>query len=268
MEKEIVLRDEQLDDICTNLFGNYVDISSTGECINHNFAGAVNVGLLGNSVGILSNQMNSISNSIGNVRNLIDQYSTQMVTFDKEIANKINEIEIPQDFIANNSSQANSYVQFLVSKIDGVSVNNGETTQSINEIDESGINKENLEAMNGDGTVEQNYDDRINIASQVDLSNIIGETAHEYNEIADSSINETNIHDISNEETEKQDYDDSSKISNKEELNDMASDYVQFFDDFDDNLDIEEQKNENINNNQEIINNNIETNNNNNQINY
>ena len=127
MNNEIVLNEDEIDGITSSLSNSYKNVSSTGEAINPNFSGAVNAGLLGNSIGIVSNQMSSISNTISNAQSLIDEYKNQLLTYDSNMALKIDDIEMPKDFMANNSSKVNMFTQSLLSKMDGKSVNAGST---------------------------------------------------------------------------------------------------------------------------------------------
>lgn len=172
MNNEIVLNEDEIDGITSSLSNSYKSVSSTGEAINPNFSGAVNAGLLGNSIGIVSNQMNSISNTISNASNLIDEYKNQLLTYDSNMALKIDDIEMPKDFVANNSSKVNMFTQSLLSKMDGKSVNVGSTVSDSYDEFESTIVDMKLSDITSAAIGTQELDDSSVINKEDDLNNI------------------------------------------------------------------------------------------------
>ena len=71
---------------------------------------------------------------------------------------KISEIQIPTDLIANDSSKLNTYTQTLLEKLDGNSVNEGKGPGTVNEVGESEVEGEALKDIHGNVTQDQKYD--------------------------------------------------------------------------------------------------------------
>ena len=244
MNNDIVMREEDIDNISSNLSNSSVKISNTGGSINSNFRGAINAGLLGNSAYKVSSQMNSISESIGNVQKIIREHSDKMFEYDKLIASKINDIEIPQDFITDDAFEINNYTQTLLSKIDGQSVNEGQDISKTSELDDIQGDKASLGNItkNDDVTI-QDYDDSSDIKKQYEMGSVVsnanldnikyddsseiqtssvlkemdGSELSNISEYDDSSrIKNYSIYDMNNNQTEIQNYDDSSNVKNVE----------------------------------------------------
>ena len=225
MNNEIVLNEEELDGITTSLSSSFKSVSNTRDGINPSFSGAVNAGLLGNSIGTISNQMTSISDSINNTQGLIKEYKEQLLTYDNNMATKIDNIEIPKDFLANNSSKVNTYTQSLLSKIDGKSVNLGGSANDTYDTFESSISDKALTDISN-GSIDKNeYDD----SSSIDVKDAI------------TDINNTST-------TELSSYDDNSSILEDFELIDMIPRDIMDDVYYDDSTSIDKEEISDINN--------------------
>ena len=235
MKNEIVFSEEEIDGITTSLASSYMNVANTGEAINPNFSGAVNVGLLGNSIGVISSQMSSISDSINNTQGLLDEYKNQLVTYDSNMALKIDDIEIPQDFMANNSSKVNTFTQSLLSKIDGKSVNEGSSVSDTYDTFESTISDKALGDITSGSIGNQEYDDASNIAREDELNNISNLANTELEVYDDNSSIEDDFDLIDMIPRDIMDdlyYDDSSNIK-EESLADISNGtYTEAFDEY------------------------------------
>ena len=98
MANEIVISEEEFDNISTTLYKSSSKTSYASQRLNGDFEGAVNSGLLGNSISVISRQMGLISKSMSNVQSIISEHSEQVLSFDRKLADKINEILIDHMF--------------------------------------------------------------------------------------------------------------------------------------------------------------------------
>ena len=217
MANEIVMIEDEFDDISASLSNSYDNITNTGDGISNNFRGAISSGLVEKSTYKIGRQMSAISKSIGNVQDIIKKHSEEMFLYDNSVANKINEIEIPQDFIINDSSSINYYTQVMVAKLDGKSVNKGNATNKVDEIDESTINRINLNNIANDiDTNEQVYDDNTSISDAERLYNLSnGNDIQEINYNDDSTVEIEKLENINNGSPVESNYDDSTILRNQ-----------------------------------------------------
>lgn len=173
MASDIVLVEEEFEDVSSSFASNSVDIMTTEGQMARDFSGAVDVGLLGSSTDKIGSQMYSISNSIGNIQNIMRQHSSRFFTYDEYLVDKINEIEIPTDFVINNPLEINYYTQVLVGKTDGDSVNEGSSVDIIDDSFDSSVSAAQLRDFDKeDRTSLEKYDDYSNITSAERLYDI------------------------------------------------------------------------------------------------
>ena len=240
MANEIVISEEEFDNITTTLSKSSSKTSYASQRLNGDFEGAVNSGLLGNSISVISRQMGLISKSMSNVQSIISEHSEQVLSFDRKLADKINEIEIPKDFLANDSAEVNTYTDYLVAKIDGKSITEGNDTKTFNDIDESTIDKEQLSDVTRSDVKEQYFDDQTSLSEKETVGNINEGMSQEEQHYNDSSeltsksletmdgedlttkveyedntipIENQTIEYINNEQTEMQEYEDELSIN-------------------------------------------------------
>lgn len=198
------------------------DIGSTGEGVPGAFSSATSVGLLNKSVSQITQQITAIASSLSNVSGIVKKHSAQMFEYDRTMAKMAEDIEIPQDFLANNSMEVNEYNVTLLGKIDGKSVNRGSEAKEFNEIDDSTVAAEGLVNIKKDDTQKQEYDSSSIIGKSV-LGNISGNQTQAQNYDDSSSVSRGNMENINKNQTEQQTYDDSS-IVNKSNLSNISGD--------------------------------------------
>ncbi len=206
------MKEEEFDMYSSGLKKNSDGFASTNDNFRKKFQSFVDTGLSGGSVGKIGNQMASITNSINNVNNIIRKHSNQMFGFDKEVSNKANDIDIPQDFVANDSASVNYYTETLVGKIDGKSVNEGHQTQKVNEVGDSEVNKENLIDIRGASSKLENYDGNSSILGQSIMSDISGNVTQEQNYNDSSNVQKAVLGNISGNNASESTYDDTTII--------------------------------------------------------
>ena len=244
---QIILDNNKINDIAKQFAMNSSDSMDARSQVTRDFSNVRNSGMLTNTINSTENQMSNLSDAYRNAQNTISKLIDEF-DFDKEASNKINEIEIPQDFVTNNSMKSNYYDTFMLSKLDGKSVNNGQATEKAS--DKSSISsEEKLVNINKDETQAKEFKDIYDVQNE-ELKNINqGQEATE--QVYDSSSlisQEEKLKSISQEqETEKQEYDSSSTISRAEALNNIVKD-AGSVSDYDSSSTIETKVLDNINN--------------------
>lgn len=203
----LCMREEEFQAAAAGFGRSASSIASAGQGVPGKFSGATNSGLMGTSVSTVARQMGALSSSIGNIQGIINKHSNQMFGYDRTMAKMANDIEIPQDFLANNSMEVNTYNRTLLGKIDGKSVNEGETATEFKEIDDSTVVRESLSDIRGTDSVEEKYDASSIIGKSV-LGNISGNQTEAQNYDDKVSVQRANMENISGDQTKAQDYDD------------------------------------------------------------
>ena len=188
--------------------------------VSSGFTGMRDAGFFSNGLKEISKQLGAISKTLGNVGKSISNQTSGMLELDAALAQKASEIEIPQDFVANNSMALNEYNKSLLEKLDGKSVNEGkDTTDKPEEVGESvmggmleltDITKAPLEQQELKDNLEGNKQglDNINKAGGTDMQNVDDSKSFAKEQL-------TNINNGGG--TAKQEV-DSSTVVNKEEL--------------------------------------------------
>lgn len=126
-----------------------------------------NSGLIDNAIDTVQDQMDSLSGALLNVKNIVQKHSTQMFEMDRQLSKIASNIEIPQDFVKNDTMKTNSFDQMLIEKMDGQSVNNGSNLRDTKPLDESSVAGVNLgNIKNGNKNDEQMYDETMTIQKE------------------------------------------------------------------------------------------------------
>ncbi len=214
----LCMRQEEIQGIVSGIGRTSGNVNSVGSGIKGKFAPATNVGLMNNQVKTISKQMGAISNSMSSIQNIVSKHGGQMFDFDKSMAKKVDDIEIPTDFLANNSIEVNQYNRFLLGKIDGRTVNEGESSKEFEEIQEYDVSGENLTNISGNVTELQNYDSSSVIGRSV-LGKIDGDVTKLQHYDDGSSVQKSNMVNISGDSTTAQEYDASSNVQKSNMVN-------------------------------------------------
>ena len=113
-------------------------IGQAKSSVGSGFTGMRDAGFFSNGLKEMSKQLGAISKTVGNVGKSMSKQTSGMLELDAALAKKASEIEIPQDFVANNSMAMNEYNKSLLEKLDGKSVNEGAaTTEKPAEVEDS-----------------------------------------------------------------------------------------------------------------------------------
>lgn len=183
----LVMREEEMESLAKGLEKNSIGMENASTNMKKNFSGLENSGLFGTGLNTINKQVKSVSTSLLNVNGMIKKHSGEMFNMDVEMAKKADSMEIPQDFVKNNSMQANSFYDYMLEKTDGKSVNAGqESTNTQTIVDSTIINAENLNNIKSDTTLREekiNDDTGISVSALNNIKN-------------DNGMNEQKLSDI------------------------------------------------------------------------
>lgn len=238
----LVMREEEMNTAISGLDKCYTDTEATGKNMTNNFASIRKAGLFDVGINKINKQISSLTTSLFNVKNIVNKNSNEMFEMDRQLANIANNIEIPQDFVKNNSIFTTEFKDMVMEKNDGTSVNQGQKTtnnvdintqssiikNTIENINNQNIlnnaqyedniigNKQNLENIdNNQSTVEQKLNDNFS-TTNVNLQNINNSQNITEQEINNQySVSKTNLSNIKNDQ-----------VINNNQLNDENFNYI------------------------------------------
>ena len=199
-------------------------VNDAGSSMRGDFANASD--LNGEAVGTIANQLSMLGTATSSWQRIMTTNVNKGLEYNSRMADVAGDIEIPLDYTTNNAMDTNKYNAVFISKTDSKSVNEGEETEKVSDIDESTVAAESLFNMNEDKTKQQEYDDSTVIEGQSILGNINNnETeAQEYDD--STSVGNKKLKDISGNTTEQQNYDGNSSIRSQN-LSNIAGDQTQ-----------------------------------------
>ena len=223
---EFSMREDSMNNTISGLNRCYTDAESTGKDIPKNFAGVSKSGLFDMGVDTIQKQVGNITNSLFNVKNIVNKHSNEMFNMDVGMARAAQNIEIPQDFVTNETSQINTYNRFLLEKIDGRAVTDGQTLNDIAPVTSaSGIaSQEALGNINNNVATEQEkLDTNTGVIAQslggIDNANVTAEQKlNEATKIVSEALGNINKNQPTNEQVL-----DSSTVVTSQVLTDISN---------------------------------------------
>ena len=170
MENNVLsMREEEMEEAVVGLNKVYADGDNVDKSIPNNFSGMKKSGLFDVGINTINKQLNSINTSIFNLKSMINNHSTEMFNMDRQLANIANKIAVPQDFVKNDSMQANIVKNVALEKTDGKTVNDGQATSSVNMEDNTIINAQSLGSIVSNLTPEE---ERLNTATAINRQGV------------------------------------------------------------------------------------------------
>jgi hypothetical protein len=169
------MNEENLTTAVSGLDKCYTNTETTGKNISNNFSNIKQTGLLDAGITKISNQLTGITSSIFNVKNIVKKHSTEMFTMDRQMAKIAEQIDIPQDFVKNDSMKANEFHETLLKKMDGTSVNVGQELGKIEEIADNKVQAQALGDITNSNKTKQEELDGSTIITQQNIANINNE---------------------------------------------------------------------------------------------
>ena len=215
-----MMREEEMETAVRDMEKCYTGMDTTSSEVPQKFSNLKSAGLFDMGINTISNQLNSLTTSIFNVKNVVNKRSNEMFSMDRRMAKMAEKIEIPQDFVKNDSMQANSFNQILLEKLDGRTVNEGQDLQSIDEVADSIVKARVLEDITTDLTPKEERIDTSTVINKNELNNINNrEDLNKQNIDESTTVTKTLINNINNmQDLIKQEIDNGTFI-NKQNLN-------------------------------------------------
>ena len=168
MEKGYINVDErEINDITNYLNKNQVNLSDLGNTTQNNFRAMTNTKLFGKGISKITKQVSSVSSSIQRINSSIKKKSQEMLTLDETLASRAETIDVPMDFITNNSVRPHIFDGITLNKQDGKQVNDD---NSINET-KLVFNDETINTTINDLTTEPSKFDKIKLNEYKDKKN-------------------------------------------------------------------------------------------------
>lgn len=135
------------------------NIDNAGKGMGSKFSKLSSTGLFSQGLATITKQLGQLSSSCGNVQKIVTKHSAEMFDADKNMASIAEGIEIPQDFVKNDSTEYNEFRQMIIDKTgDGKSVNEGQANRDSYKVEINGQMKNLGDINNGIGTEGQVYD--------------------------------------------------------------------------------------------------------------
>ena len=240
MKKNIfVIEEEETDNAVYSLGRAESSIENTKRDFPYRFSGMKRSGLFANGVDKINKQMENITNTIFNVKEKIKRHSYEVFEMERLFDKYAQEIEIPQDFVKNDSTQVNTIDDIYLSKNDGRSVNEGTKIDEVNNLNDYDLESQKLESIvSNNGVKEEKYDSDSSVTKE-EMDNINNnKSTEEVNVDEESTIEANQLETINNNNSlQNIDYDDSinlEKVSIKE-ANENEDLEEEDFEDFMDN---------------------------------
>ena len=166
------------------------EMVNTHDYASGSFKGAKETNLGGQIASNIQGQIGSIGNSIGQLSNMVNEQTDTIRRGDMQGAKDVLQIEIPQDFVANNAMKINEFDKSILEKIDGKHVKATEAEEQIEADDESVIDDkiDTFDDVTTEATEKRDYDGRVSINEQQELANINNPDGTDEQKLDDSTI--------------------------------------------------------------------------------
>ncbi|MBR1386365.1 MAG: hypothetical protein IJ568_06010 [Bacilli bacterium] len=236
----LVIREEEIEDLSATMNKVSNNTSSASKGVVTRFGKAASAGM-GPSVKAISKELSLISQSIDNVKNIMRKHTKELFDYDLKMAQEAGAIEIPQDFLANNSTKVNTYNRSLLSKIDGRSVNEGVASHAFEEIADNTINRKDVLDITKDATKEQTYDASSQVVRSA-VSDITSDKEQQLQNLDEKTvIGQSVLTNINNNNVQRTQQLDESTVIGKSVLSDISNGIVPGEVKLDDDTEIEGQ---------------------------
>ena len=224
----IVMREEEMVESVHTMDKCYNGMDSASRGVPKQFSSLNNSGVFSKGINTIGKQLNNITNSIFNVKNIVNKRTDEMFSMDRKMAQIAQKIEIPQDFVENNTMNTNTFNQVLLEKMDGRSVNEGHALTDIESIADNSIRATALgdittstvtkeEVLDSSTNTNDNVGDRTtNILGKQNINNINNsQTLNTQNINENTSVSKQLLKDINNmNDLVNQKIDSSTSVSN------------------------------------------------------
>ncbi len=222
---KLVIREEEIEELSTTMNKVSNNTVSASKGVVKTFGKASSSGM-GPSVKAVSKELSLISQSIDNVKNIMKKHTKEMFDYDLKMAQEAGTIEIPLDFLANNSTEVNSYNRILLGKIDGRSVNDGVASHAFEEVADNTFNRKDVLDITKDATKEQNYDANSEVVRSA-VNNITSDKDQQLQHLDEKTvIGQSVLSNINNNNVQRTQQFDESTVIGKSVLSDISNGIV------------------------------------------
>lgn len=196
----LAMNEDEMKGTVSGLDKCYTNTESAVKSVPAKFSNLKSSGLFDTGISAISKQLSGLTSSIFNVKNIVQKHSTQIFELDRQMAKQAEKIEIPQDFVKNDSMKTNTFNQTILEKLDGKAVTLGQGLTNIDEIANSTVTAQTLTNIAKNNDVEQkNLDDKTTINKKV-VTNINDGTSGDVKTITDqTNVTEKHLADINKE---------------------------------------------------------------------
>jgi len=133
MEKGYINVDEnEINDITNHLNKSQTNLTNLGDTTKNTFRSMTNTNLFGNGISKIAKQVSSVSGSVRRMNNAIKKKSHEMIALDDSLAEKAEMIDVPMDFVTNNSIRSHIFDGITLNKNDGKNVKDDNTLTETN----------------------------------------------------------------------------------------------------------------------------------------
>ena len=152
---------DQCNGISNEMVGAYDNMGGS-------FTGMKSAGMFTNGFNDIQGQVGSLASSIGQVSKMVNEHTNEIRGVDEQGVKEVEQILVPQDFVANNSMQINEFNKSILEKIDGKHVDSSAAEGQVEGVGESIVDKvQTLDDVTKGATVAQTYDDRVNVTKDL-----------------------------------------------------------------------------------------------------
>lgn len=195
----IMMREEEMESSVRNMEKCYTGMDSASSGVPKKFSGLKNAGVFDQGINTIGKQLNSLTNSIFNVKNVVNKRSNEMFHIDRKMAQIAQQIEIPQDFVKNDSMMSNDFNSILLEKLDGKTVNEGQGLTDTEGVSDSIIKSTALGDITKDTITKEEVLDASTSINRENVNNITnGNGTREEKIDASTSIKRENVSNINN----------------------------------------------------------------------
>ena len=196
----LAMNEDEMKGTVSGLDKCYTNTESAVKSVPAKFSNLKSSGLFDSGISAISKQLSGLTSSIFNVKNIVQKHSTQIFELDRQMAKQAEKIEIPQDFVKNNSMQTNTFNQTILEKLDGKAVTSGQGLTNVDEIANSTVTAQTLTNITKNNDMEQKHLDDSSIINKQMVTNINDGTSGDVKTITDSTnVTEKHLTDINNE---------------------------------------------------------------------
>ena len=218
---KMTIDENDMNNASQNMNRAFLETSDLNSGLKGNFSSITNTGLFGTGLNKLSKQIDSVSNSIHNVQNTIRLQTEKITSSEREFVRRAEELEIPQDFVKNDSRKVNSLSDIKLNKDDGKQIKTSSVSSS-DEIDDYDLKSIKIGNINNDNEQPQRYLKDFTFGNETNLKDITSDYEQSQSEIGDDTlVSSSSLEDISNSETQENEFDDnySEHLKNLDSIN-------------------------------------------------